>query len=260
MTTNDPNKIFFDFVNFLKGNEDVGFEEVDRACLSNQLFQETESRTKILPLYFFLTRNAQTKMTIAQMKKQFKCGADMISRVRKAIREKRPIPIAGHKKEKPVRNDAVLKNLVDAMTRENGGVSSSKLANVLGVSESSINHIRHDLQYSFKPLRHCPVLKERHVIARLAFCQAHVNDDWSTTMFTDESRVASSPDCPIMWWVKKGDKIYTENEKFPVSIMVWAGIIGGRKTQLLKCPNRLNAKGYVDLLENNNIVQFLQQS
>ena len=146
------------------------------------------------------------------------------------------------------------------MTRENGGVSSSKLANVLGVSESSINRIRHDIQYTFKPIRHGPVLKERHVIARLAFCQAHVNDDWSTTMFTDESRVASSPDCPIMWWVKKGDKIYTEKEKFPVSIMVWAGIIGGRKTQLLKCPNRLNAKGYVDLLENNNIVQFLQQS
>ena len=97
-------------------------------------------------------------------------------------------------------------------------------------------------------------------MARLAFCQAHANDVWSRTVFTDESRFASSPDCPIMWWVKKGDIIFWEKEKFPISIMVWAGIIGGRKTELLKCPSRLNAQGYVDLLETNNIVPFLQQS
>ena len=94
----------------------------------------------------------------------------------------------------------------------------------------------------------------------MAFCQSHVNDDWSKSMFTDESRFASSPDCSLMWWVKKGDRIYMEKEKYPISIMVWGGIIGGRKTPLILCPNRLNAQGYVDLLERNHIIEFLQQS
>ena len=69
-------------------------------------------------------------------------------------------------------------------------------------------------------------MKERHVEARLAFCRIHLNDDWSKTMFTDESRFATSPDSPVMWWIKKGDKINMEKDEFPLSIMVWAGIIG----------------------------------
>ena len=45
-------------------------------------------------------------------------------------------------------------------------------------------------------------------------------------MFSDESRVSTSPDSPVMWWVKRGQHIYVESEKFPPSIMIWAGIIG----------------------------------
>ena len=41
--------------------------------------------------------------------------------------------------------------------------------------------------------------------------------------------------------------------------MVWAGIVGGQKTRLLKCPARMNAEKYVELLGNNGIVQFMRQ-
>ena len=58
---------------------------------------------------------------------------------------------------------------------------------------------------------------------------------------------------------EKGDKVYAENEKFPFSIMVWAGIIGMRKTRLIKCPKILDAPAYVAMLEQHGIVEFLMQ-
>ena len=248
-----------DFVCFLKGVEDPEHEEVDRACLSEELFKDGNSQKTVLPLYFFLTREKDSKMTIVQMKKSFRCGAELIQKVRKAINEKKPLPIPGHKKGNPVRNDPALIGLVDTMTREDGSLSNGALASILGTSESTINRIRHDLAYSYRPLRHGPHLLERHFAARLTFCLNHQDDDWSRTLFTDESRVATSPDCPVMWWAKRGDPVYAETEKFPFSIMVWAGIVGDQKTELVLCPQRLDAKGYVEMLERHRIVEFLMQ-
>ena len=82
--TNDQNNTFFDFVSFLK-KKDPRFEEVDTACLSHEHFVETKSRSKISPLYFFLMRNRESKMTVEQMKKSFGCGAKLIQDVKEAI-------------------------------------------------------------------------------------------------------------------------------------------------------------------------------
>ena len=88
----DQRHPFFDFVSFLMGESDNRYEEIDSTCLSDELFNDSKCQRKLLPLYFFLTRNPGNKMTVAQMKKQFKCGADTISRVKKAIQEKKQIP------------------------------------------------------------------------------------------------------------------------------------------------------------------------
>ena len=199
-------------------------------------------------------------MSVAEMKKRFNCGAQLISDVRKALVEKKPLPIPGRKKINPVRDNTILIGLVDSMTRENGRVSDSDLANVLGTRRMRVNRAQHDLQFTYKALRHIPVLSQRHVGTRLAFCQNHRGDDWSSTMFTDESRFSTSPDCPVMQWVKRGDHIYVETEKFPFSIMVWGGIVGDRKTPLIKCPKSLNSQSYVEMLDRNGVVEFLAQS
>ena len=119
--------------------------------------------------------------------------------------------------------------LVDTHTWENGAVSDSDLASILGTSKATVNRIRHDLKYSYRPLRHAPRLTDRHIQNRLAFCIAHQNEDWSNTLFTDESRFATSPDSPVKWWTKRGENLFLEEDKFPASIMVWAGIVGGQK-------------------------------
>ena len=249
--------MFFAFTSFMKGKRDAEYEEVDGACLTPELFEDTNCHKTLLPLYFFLTRNKGKKMPVARMKKTFGCGAELIQRVSRAIEEKKPLQVPGRKKDKPVRKDQTLIGLVDAMTRADGGLSNAALAKQLGTSEASVNRIRRDLAFVYKPLRHGPRLLTRHFGTRLAFCLLHQDDDWSKVLFTDESRFSTSPDCPIMWWVKRGDHVYLETDKFPFSIMVWAGVIGSRKTQLIKCPQRLDAHGYVAMLEEHGVIEFL---
>ena len=101
------------------------------------------------------------------------------------------------------------------MTRQDGSLSNADLANALMTSKSSVGRVRHDKKFSYRPLRHGPRLEDRHVEVRLAFCRAHVNHDWSRTMFKDESRFATSPDCPVKQWIKTGENIYMVTEKFP---------------------------------------------
>ena len=65
----NSNAIFFKFVCFSKGKEDPEHEEVDRACLSQELFKDPICQKTLLPLYFFLTREKENKMTVAEMKR-----------------------------------------------------------------------------------------------------------------------------------------------------------------------------------------------
>ena len=155
--------------------------------------------------------------------------AELINHVRESIVERKPLRIPGRKKAKPVRENPVLVQLVDATTRENGGASDTELSRLFETSRATINRIRHDLQYSYKPLLHAPLATARRIETRLQFCTAHREDEWERVLFTDESRFATSPDRSIMWWIKKGDAVYLTTVKFPFSIMVWGGIIGDQK-------------------------------
>ena len=256
---NDKNTPFLNFASFMKETPDEEFDEIDRACLSHELFEDVDCLKNVLPLYFFLTRNRDSKMPIAELKKRFRCGAELIGRVRKAITEKKPLQVRRRKGVNPVRDNQELVRLVDSITRENGSFSDENLANILGTSKTTVNRIRHDLKYSYRPLHHAPLFTDRHIQKRMEFCIAHQNDNWAKVLFTVESRFATSPDSPVMWWTKRGDDLFLEEEKFHGSIMVWAGIIGNERTRLLKCPSRMNAEKYVELLENNGIVEFLRQ-
>lgn len=62
MESNNSN-IFFDFPSFLKEDGDLEHEEIDKACLSHELFQDSNCLKPLLPLYFFLTRNREEKMS-----------------------------------------------------------------------------------------------------------------------------------------------------------------------------------------------------
>ena len=43
---------FFEFPRFLKEKGDDEYDEIDRSCLFDELFQSPECQRKVLPLYF----------------------------------------------------------------------------------------------------------------------------------------------------------------------------------------------------------------
>ena len=215
--TSTPNSLSFSL--FLNGKSPPEFAEIDRVCLSWDFFNHHFCIHKVLPIYFHFTRNNE-KVLIAKLKQMFCCGANLIYRAKNAVEERKPICVP-KRGNKPIRNDPALRRLVDELTSANGHVSDAELSTILRTSRSTVNNIRHDLKYKYKALRHGPVLSERQVGARLVFCRDNINRDWTAVMFTDESRVSTSPDSPVKWWVKWGEQIYIESEKFPASIMVW---------------------------------------
>ena len=66
--SHDDNFNFFDFTRFLKRAPDPDHQEIDNACLSDQLFEDCECQRKVLPLFFFLTRCGDNQMSIAELK------------------------------------------------------------------------------------------------------------------------------------------------------------------------------------------------
>ena len=90
-------KHFLDYANFLQGERSPEFVDVDSVCLTPELLKDPENLREVVPLYFYLTRNTSKQMSVASLKKSFKCGSDLIGRVRKSIVEKKPIEIPGRK-------------------------------------------------------------------------------------------------------------------------------------------------------------------
>ena len=245
-----------DYTRFLRGVSRPEFVETDNCCVTSDVRNNTTCLRQILPLYYHLTRSRK-RLAVAKLKKLFGCGAELIARVKYAIAQKKPIPIP-RKGRRNIRNNNILRGLIDATTMENGHISDSELSSMLGTSRNTVNRIRHDLNFRYKALRHGPALSPRQIRARLDFCLNNLFREWTIVLFTDESRFSTSPDSPVMWWIKRGHSVYIESQKFPPSIMVWGGILGPQKTPLVLCPQRLNAHEYVELLEQNGVDAFMR--
>ena len=86
---NNSNPTILDFIDFMKGKPDDESYDVDRACLNHELFKDADYVRNVLPLYYFPTRNPHGRIPIAELKKRFKVGAELIKRIPKAIDEKK---------------------------------------------------------------------------------------------------------------------------------------------------------------------------
>ena len=84
----------FMFIHFLKEKHGDEFDEIDRSCLFDELFQSPECQRKVLLLYFFLTRNKESQMSV-RMQKRFNRGTELIRRMKRASRRRSHSPFPG---------------------------------------------------------------------------------------------------------------------------------------------------------------------
>ena len=112
------------------------------------------------------------------------------------------------------------------------------------------------------------MLTARHRAARLQWAQRHFRwgrQQWARVLFSNESRFnLSCYDGRIRVFRRRGerfaDNCLIERDRFGgESVMVWGGIIGRRKTNLIVVQGNLNAQGYIDQILQPEAVPFLQR-
>ena len=112
------------------------------------------------------------------------------------------------------------------------------------------------------------VLTARHRAARLQWAQRHFcwgQQQWARVLFSDESRFnLSHHDGRIQVFRRRGerfaDNCLNERGRFGGgSVMVWLGIMGSRKTNLIVVQGNLNAQGYIKQILQPEAVPFLQR-
>ena len=111
-------------------------------------------------------------------------------------------------------------------------------------------------------------LTARHRAARLQWAQRHFRcgrQQWARALFSDESRFnLSHHDGRIRFFRRKGER-FADNcliEKDRVgggSVMVWGGIIGRRRTNLIVVQGNLNAQSYINQILQPEAVPFFQR-
>ena len=77
---------------------------------------------------------------------------------------------------------------------------------------------------------------------------------WQNVGFTDETRVRISSDGIVRVFRRNGTRFLEKNTKNlssgKRSLMFWGAIRSDGRKLLVKCPNKLNAVGYLEIFEN----------
>jgi transposase len=98
-----------------------------------------------------------------------------------------------------------------------------------------------------------PRLTDEHKEKRVRFARQHRNDDWSRTLFSDESEFILNPKTAntkddIVWARRKADVPAREVDQYSPKLRVWGGIGQEGKTRLVFFQGNLGSREYCQIL------------
>ena len=102
-----------------------------------------------------------------------------------------------------------------------------------------------------------PMLTSNHIDARKAWAQAHFNDNWNYTIFTDETAFDLFRN-KITRWYKNGERTVRNLPKSRQKVMAWGGILMNGKTSLFCFTDIMDGPFYVNILQTQ-LLPFGQQ-
>jgi hypothetical protein len=143
---------------------------------------------------------------------------------------------------------------IDQLTAANREMPSEAITRIISetlgmpkISSSSVDTVRHQLGYKFRPAITAFPLNNDQTENWFVFAGAHNATDWSKTMFTSESSFILS--APGWVWRRKaetGTEIYWMKGMFPPKVMVFAGISRDYKSALTIAESgTIHAESYV---------------
>jgi hypothetical protein len=138
--------------------------------------------------------------------------------------------------------------------RHNTAISTRQLAVKLQATQNvSISHhtvwryMKKNNYKSSVPIG-TPMLTARHIETRTTWAQAHMNDDWSYTIFTDETAFDLFRN-KIRRWHKDGQRPIHRLPKECQKVMAWGGISLNGKTPLFCFTEIMDGPFYVNILQ-----------
>jgi hypothetical protein len=158
---------------------------------------------------------------------------------------------------------------IDEITSANRKMSSESVAQIIRgtegmpkISASSVRTICHQRGSKFmSPLTTFP-LTEDQITRRRAFASAHIDSDWTKTVFTDESSFVLGSRGWI--WRRRGETgpaVSWVKEKFPAKIMIFAGLaLNSQSALIIVESGTIDADSYVDdLVDQFGIIPEMNQ-
>ena len=144
--------------------------------------------------------------------------------------------------------------------------TATSSARQYGISKQTVLRRLRQARKPIRPRRQ--VLTARHRAARLQWAPRHFRwgrQQWARALFSDESRFKlSHHDGRIRVFRRRGerfaDNCLIERDRFGGgSVMVWGGIMGRRKTNLIVVQGNFNAQGYINQILQPKAVPFIQR-
>ncbi|GBB92215.1 hypothetical protein RclHR1_19870001 [Rhizophagus clarus] len=139
--------------------------------------------------------------------------------------------------------------------RRNNAISTRQLANNIennydiSISHVTVwNHMKKKGYKSSIPLG-TPMLTNRHIEMRKTWAQAHLNDNWNCTIFTDETAFDLFRN-KVRRWHKDGDRPIRKLPKNRQKVMAWGGISKKGKTPLFCFTDIMDGPFYVNILQS----------
>jgi transposase len=214
-----------------------------------------------------IARMREQNLSYATIQQLLKVSPKRISRVIASIRDRQEIPDT-LSRGPPVKVKKSVIEEVNSSTLDEPTMGGHRLAKkineLLGIqlSTTTINSIRSYLHFRFTSPRRRQLLTPAQEDKRYVFAEKQLMStiDWTrAVIITDESRFCLHADNRRVW-MKRGiynTGTFHSEEKFSKSIMVWGAIGQGWKSPLIVIRGNLNTDGYLNLLEENKILDKL---
>ena len=155
---------------------------------------------------------------------------------------------------RPKKITADVAHLIGQTIRRDTSVSVRSLVNKVATKGIEVSHMtisRHLSNHGYKKSlpQATPMLTTVHKEKRVEWARKHLNDDWSQTLFTDETAFQLFRNTVERW--HKGVKPVRHMPKDRTKILAWGGFCVNGRTSLFCFSQIMDANFYVDILRNH---------
>ena len=163
----------------------------------------------------------------------------------------------------PPKLTPALQKLIEDEMQKNDETTATQLQAMLAsrsvyVSLATIVRNRLQLGWTYRGSAYCQLIRQQNKVKRLNWARAHINDDFTNVVWTDETSVQIETHKRLCYR-KEGQKPRTKpRPKHPTKVHVWAGISRLGATQVCIFEGIMDASLDCEILKST-LIPFLEE-